>query len=282
MIAVAGATGRLGRLVIKQLVAQGRNDVIAWARSPEKAQDLGVRVREADYNRPEMLDEALKDIDVLVLISSNEEDQRKVQHDHVIRAAKRQGVQRIIYTSMLHADRSPLSLAESHRYTESALKASGLAYTILRNGWYTENHTSALGAALTNGVIVGSSGDGRFSSATRDNYAEAIIKVLISPDYENKILELAGDESWCMQDLAAEVSRQTGRDIPYHDLPVDEYAALLINAGLPVDTALMVAHWGPLIAEQNALFDDQHGLSTLLGRPTTPLAEAVSIELARL
>lgn len=281
MIAVTGATGQLGRLVIDRLVARGQRDVVALARTPEKGKDLGVPVREADYGRVDTLNSALKGVDVLMLISSDAVGHRAEHHRNVIEAAKAQGVKRIVYTSMLHADRSPLNLAEEHRFTEAALKDSGLVYTILRNGWYTENHTASLPAELAHGAIVGSSGNGRISSAVRADYADAAALVLTTPGYEGKTLELAGDESWTMSDLAAEVSRQTGRDIPYKNLSVAEYAAVLEQAGLPNVVADMVAHWGPLVANDNALFDDQQGLSKLLGRPTVSLADAVAAALAQ-
>lgn len=279
MIGVTGAAGQLGRLVIDRLIASGQ-DVVALARTPEKAQDLGVAVREADYSRPETLDGAFEGVGVLLLISSNNTGEHAEYHCNVIAAAKAQGVQRIVYTSMLHADRSPLTLAENHRYTEAALKDSGVAYTILRNGWYTENHTALLKMALEQGEFVGSSGVGRISSAVRADYADAAALVLMTPGYEGKTFELAGDESWSMSDLASEVSRQTGRTIPYRNLSAEEYEVVLVQAGVPAAAAKRIAFWGPLIADDNALFDDQHQLSTLLERPTVSLADAIAVALA--
>ena len=282
MIAVTGATGQLGHYVIQGLIDAGQKDIVALVRSPEKAQSLGVVVREADYDRPETLNKALEGVDVLLLISSSEVGKRAAQHRNVIAAAKAQGVKRIVYTSLLHADRSVLNLAEEHRDTEAALRSSGLDVTLLRNGWYTENYTGSLGSALEHGAIVGSAGHGRIASATRFDYAAAAVKVLTQAGFEGKTLELAGDEAWTLSDLAAEVSRQTGRDIPYHDMPEKDYAAVLQQAGLPPAMAAMIAHWDTQVANDDALFDDQHGLSKLLGRPTTTLAEAVRIALARL
>ena len=280
MIAVTGATGQLGRLIIERLVHQGVREVAALARAPQKGQDLGVAVREADYDRPDTLNAALQGVATLVLVSSSEVGQRSQQHRNVIAAARAQGVQRLVYTSVLHADRSPLNLAEEHRDTEAVLKASGIPYTILRNGWYTENYTGALDGALAQGAIVGCAGAGRISSATRADYADAAVKVATSAGFEHQILELAGDESWTLVDLAAEVSRQTGRDIPYRDLPETDYATVLVNAGVAKPVADMIAHWEVHIANAGALFDDKRGLSRLLGRPTTSLADAVKAALA--
>lgn len=282
MIAITGATGQLGRLVIDRLIQAGKQqEIVALARSPQKATALGVTVREADYDRPDTLARALVGVDVLLLVSSNELGQRAAQHRNVIAAAKAQGVKRIVYTSLLHADRSVINLADEHRDTEAALRMSGLSYTILRNGWYTENYTGNLGNALDHGAVVGSAGHGRISSATRADYAEAAAKVITHEGFDGKTLELAGDTSWTLSDLAAEVSRQTGRDIPYHDLPEADYAVVLERTGLPKPVAAMIAHWDVQVANGDALFDDQHELSKLLGRPTTSLADAVKAALSQ-
>ena len=132
-ISVSGATGALGRLVINQLKDKiPAADLVALVRSPAKASDLGVSAREADYSKPEILDQALAGVNTLLLISSSEVGRRGVQQHNVIAAAKNQGVKRIVYTSLLHADTSALSLADEHRETEAELKASGLLFTILR------------------------------------------------------------------------------------------------------------------------------------------------------
>lgn len=278
-IAITGATGQLGRLVIDKLRAKGRAaDLVALARSPEKAADLGVAVREADYDRPETLGPALAGVDTLLLISGSEVGRRVAQHRNVIAAAKNVGVKRIVYTSLLHADTSPISLADEHRATEAALKGAGIPSTILRNGWYTENYTGSLGGALAAGAIIGSAGDGRISLAARADYADAAVAVLTGTGHEGKVYELAGDEAWTLADLAAEVSRQTGRTIPYRSLPEAEYAAALAGFGLPEGLALAIASWD-VCASKGALFDDGRQLSALIGRPTTPLSTVVAAAL---
>lgn len=275
-IAVTGATGQLGRLVIEKLKAKlPSSEIVALARQPEKAGDLGVAVREADYERPDTLDAALAGVDTLLLISSSEVGRRVPQHLNVIEAAKRAGVKHIIYTSLLHAETSPMGLAEEHRTTESALKASGLPYTVLRNGWYTENYTASVGGALAGGALIGSAGEGRISSATRADFAEAAVAVLTGKGHEGQVYELAADEPYTLADLAAEVSRQSGRTIPYKNLPEAEYAAALAGFGLPEVFAQMLAHYD-VLASQGALFDNSRTLSKLIGRPTTPLSAAVA------
>lgn len=197
----------------------------------------------------------------------------------MIAAAVRAGVPFVAYTSLLHADTSPLALAEEHRQTEAALRDSGLAYTLLRNGWYTENYINSIRGAAAQGALVGSAGQGRIASATRADYAAAAAVVLTTDGHAGQVYELAGDEAWTMADLAAALSRVVGREIPYRDLPVPEYAAILSGAGMPAPIAQMFAEMDTLIA-QDALFDDSRTLSRLIGRPTTPLAEAVAQMLA--
>jgi NAD(P)H dehydrogenase (quinone) len=275
-IAVTGATGQLGRLVVSKLKDRvPAGEIVALVRSPEKAADLGVAAREADYDRPGTLGPALAGVDTLLLISANEVGKRAAQHQRVIEAAKEAGVRRIVYTSLLHADTSPLSLAGEHAATESALKASGIPFTILRNGWYTENYTGSIPGALAGGAFIGSAGEGRISSATRADFADAAVAALTGAGHEGKTYELAGDDAWTLADLAAEISRQTGRTIPYRDLPEAEYSAALAGFGLPAELAQAIAGWDTG-ASQDALYDDSRQLSRLIGRPTTPLPAAVA------
>jgi len=278
-IAVTGATGQLGRIVVEKLKTKvPASGIVALARSLDKAVDLGVIAREADYDQPETLAGALADVDTLLLISGNEIGKRAAQHRNVIEAAKKAGVERIVYTSLLRADTSTLSLAEEHRQTEAALKASGIPYTILRNGWYTENYTGSLGGAIAGGALIGSAGDGKISSAPRSDFAEAAVVVLTGKGHENKVYELAGDTAWTLADLAAEVSKQTGKEIPYRNLSEADYAAALKGFGLPEALAAAIAGWDAEAAK-GVLFDDGRQLSGLIGRPTVPLADTVALTL---
>ncbi|WP_151720519.1 SDR family oxidoreductase [Gemmobacter serpentinus] len=274
-IAVTGATGQLGRLAIAALQARGAAP-IALARDPSKL--AGVTARAFDYNAPDLT--ALAGVEVLVLISSNDLDgDRAGQHLRVIEAAKAAGVQRVVYTSLLHADASTMTLVQAHKPTEAALAASGLAVTILRNGWYTENYTAALGAALEHGAILGSAGQGQLSTAARADYAEAIAVTALDAAHAGKTYELAGDTSYTLTDLAAELSRQSGRTVTYVNLPEAEYAAALLGFGLPPTLAHALAD-SDRHAAAGALFDDSQSLSRLIGRPTTPMAETVRAALA--
>ena len=279
-IGVTGATGQLGRLVVEKLKQKVAADsVVALVRNPEKAADLGVETRPFDYTQPETLVTSLKGIDKLLLISGNEIGQRLPQHKAVIEAAKQAGVKQITYTSILHADSSPLGLAGEHLATEVAIKESGLNYTILRNGWYTENYTGSAKGAVGAGAFIGNAGDGKIASAARVDYAEAAAVVLAGEGYENKTYELAGDEAYTLTELAAEISRQTGKTVPYNNLTEAEYAGILKSFGLPDGLAEMLAD-SDTGASKGGLFDDSRALSKLIGRPTTPLAIVLAEALA--
>lgn len=275
-IGITGATGQLGRLVVNKLKEKvSADNIVALVRSPEKATELGVEAREADYDKPETLTSALAGIDTLLLISGSEVGQRARQHRSVLEAAKKTGVKRIVYTSLLHADTSSLSLADEHRATEADIKSSGIPYTLLRNGWYTENYTSSVPGALAGGAFIGSAGEGKISSAARADYAEAAVTVLTAEGHEGKVYELAGDDAYTLSDLAAEISRQTGKDIPYKNLSQADYAAALQSFGLPEGLAQAIASWD-VAASKGDLFDDQHQLSKLIGHSTTPLPATVT------
>lgn len=278
-IAVTGATGQLGRLAIAALKARGAAPV-ALVRSPEKAADLGVETRAFDYNAPDSA--ALAGVDVLVLISSNDFTDRAGQHGNVIAAAKAAGVKRILYTSILKATSSPMKfLPSDHAKTEALLAASGLEVTLLRNGWYTENLTGALGAAIQHGAIIGSAGEGRYAAAARKDYAEAIAVTALDAAHAGKTYELAGDTPFTGAELAAEVARQSGKPVAYVNLPEAEYAKALEGFGLPAGFAAVLAE-SDFAASKGALDDDSHTLSRLIGRPTTPMAETVAAALAAL
>jgi NAD(P)H dehydrogenase (quinone) len=284
MIALTGATGQLGRLVVDQLLAAATPaaSIAALVRQPAKAADLsarGVQARTADYNDPATLETALVGVDRLLLISSSEVGQRTAQHRNVIDAARRRHVGLLVYSSLLHADTSPLNLAAEHRETESLLRASGVPFVILRNSWYTENYTASVRSALALGALHGSAGEGRIASAARADFAAAAAKVLTGAATPGQTLELAGDQAYTLAELAAEISRQTGKTIPYRNLPEADYRAALLGAGLPEWLAAGLASWDTG-ASQGALFDDSHQLSHLIGRPTTSLAESVRQALA--
>jgi NAD(P)H dehydrogenase (quinone) len=277
-IAITAASGQLGRLVIRSLKSRvPAADLVALVRSPDKAADLGVAVREADYDRPESFARALAGVDTLLLISGPEVGKRVAQHRAVIDAARGAGVKRIVYTSALRADVSPLDIAPDHRATEAALKASGVPYTILRNGWYTENYTAQIGDYLARGASVGAAGDGRVSAASRADYAAAAAAVLIEDGHDNAIYELGGP-AFSLKELAAVIAELSGTDVVYRDLSVAELTEVLVGAGLDESTARFVAALDEAVARGD-LYTDSSDLARLIGRPATPLADVIRTAL---
>ncbi len=271
-IAVTAATGQLGRLAIAALKARGAAP-IALARDPRKAADIAVEARAFDYTSADPA--ALAGVKTLVLISSNDFNDRAGQHRKAIAAAKAAGVHRILYTSILKGDASPMILAQDHIATEAALRESGLPATILRNGWYTENYTGALAAAIQHGAVLGAAGEGRVSSAARQDYAEAIAVTALDAAHAGKTYELAGDSAHTGADFAAAVARASGKPVAYVSLPLADYAKALEGFGLPAGFAAVLAD-SDARAGEGALFDDSRTLSRLIGRPTTPIAETIA------
>ena len=273
-IAITGATGQLGQLALAAIKARG-GSAVALARDPSKVTG---EARAFDYTKPETHG-ALKGVSVLVLISSNDFNDRVGQHKAVIAAAKAHGVGHVIYTSILKGDASPMILAADHIGTEAALKESGLAHTVLRNGWYIENYTGALGAAIEHGAMIGSADQGLISAAARADYAEAIAAVALDPALQGQVHELAGDVPFTMAAMAAVVARVSGKPVAFVNLPKADYAKALEGFGLPAPVAAIFADSDDQSA-RGALFDDSRTLSRLIGRPTTPMADVIAAALA--
>lgn len=278
MIAITGATGLLGQHVIENLLQTvPAGQIVAIVRNPAKGASLsrkGISVRQADYNDEASLIRALQGVEKLLLISSSEIGQRVTQHRNVINAAKSANVKFIAYTSLLHADTSPLSLHTEHVETEKMLADSGILYTLLRNGWYTENYLASVPAALEHGVFIGAAGDGKIASAARADYAAVAARVISEDGHAGKVYELAGDEAWTLSHLAKELTEQSGKNVVYQNLSQADFVAALKNAGLPDKLSEMLAY-SDIGASEGGLFDDSHTLSKLIGRPTTTLAESI-------
>ncbi|MGK9149112.1 SDR family oxidoreductase [Plantibacter flavus] len=278
-VVVTGATGQLGRLVVEHLLARGTDPatIVATGRRTEVLADLaaqGVHTAKVDFTDPATLDAALEAGDVLLLVSGSEVGQRVAQHANVIDAAKRAGVARIVYTSAPKADTSALILAPEHKATEELIIASGLPFTFLRNGWYTENYAQTVQQGASTGSIIGSVGTGRVASASRTDYAEAAAVVLTTEGHEGSVYELSGDVAWTHDELAAAIGELAGREVVYQDLSPEDHAAALVSAGLDEGTVgFVVALDGN--TRDGLLGDTSGDLSRLIGRPTTPLIEGL-------
>jgi NAD(P)H dehydrogenase (quinone) len=276
--AVTGASGKLGRLVLDELLRQtDAANVVALARDPATLQEYdqrGVQVRQADYDDPASLKAALRGVDRLLLISGNAVGERERQHGNVIDAAKDAGVSYIAYTSILKGDKSRLALAPEHVATEKLLAGSGLNYDLLRNGWYSENYTGGLAQSVESGKIFGAVGQGRLSTASRQDLAAGAAGALLRSE-GGQTYELAGDSAWTMDEFAAEVSRQAGKPIEYVNQNEADYAKVLEGAGLPPPVASMLASTSAL-SGHGELYDESQDLSRLSGRPTTPISETIA------
>lgn len=278
--AVTGASGPFGHIVVEELLSRGvpASDVVAIVRTPSKVADLaerGVQVREGDYSRPETLPAALAGVQRLLLVSGSEIGSRVAQHAAVIDAAKAAGVERIAYTSILKAGNTSNPLAGEHEATETALRASGLPVTLVRNGWYVENYTSQLGQYLERGEILGATAGGKVSAAARADYATAAAAALLADQDGDLVVHELGGPAFTFDELAATVSDVTGTKVAHRNLPVEEYAAALEQVGLDAGTAGFVAGLDASIAAGD-LETDSEDLVRLLGRPATPLADVVS------
>jgi len=278
MLAVTGANGQLGRLVLNHLEKITDAPIRALVRSPQKAEDMAsdrVSLAKADYDDPQTLPAALTGVERLLLISGSEVGKRAGQHAAVIDAAKAAGVRFIVYTSLLNAPRSDLMLATEHVETEEMLENSGIPHAILRNGCYLENFTGTVAAALEHGAVVGASGEGKFAAAGREDYAEAASIVLSGEDLSTRALELAGHPAFSLKDLAKEISKQTGREIPFNNLSEEDYKKVLIGAGLPEGFAAVLAD-SDRGAAQGALYDEATTLRDLIGHPTKSVEDLVT------
>ena len=276
--AVTGASGQLGRLVLDELLQKVEpGAIVAIVRDPSKLSNYaakGIEVRRGDYDDPASLESALAGVDRLLLISGNALGERPRQHKNVTDAAKKAGVGYIAYTSILGADDTPIKLGGEHRATEATLAESGLSYDLIRNGWYNENYVGSLPAQVEAGVITGAAGQGRVSSAARADYAAGAAEVLVNGK-GGEVYELAGDESWSMEEFAAKVSHQSGKEVKYQDMSETDYAKSLEAVGLPDYVARIVANSNASVA-LGALENDGRTLSGLTGRKTTPIGETIA------
>ena len=281
-IVVTGATGQLGRLAVESLLDRGvpAAEITATGRSTDKLADLaarGVTVVAADYTDPASLEAAFAGADKVLIVSSNDFNDRAGQHRNAVDAAVRAGVGHVVYTSGPKATTSSMLLMSDHRATEENLAASGLTTTVLRNGWYVENYTGQVATYLEHGMV-GSAGDGKVSLALRSELAEAAAVVLTTEGHEGKVYELGGD-AVTLPELAAIISDVTGQTVTYTDVPVEAFTGILVGAGMPEPVAGIFADVDRSISE-GELYVDPTDLAALLGRPATPVAQAVKVALA--
>jgi len=276
-IVVTGATGHFGRIGVQSLLAKGvpAGQIVATGRNIDRIADLGVTVKQASYDDLDALKAAFAGADRVLFVSGSEIGKRLTQHRNVVEAAKDAGVGRVVYTSAPHADTTDMKLAAEHRATEQMLIESGLPYTFLRNSWYIENYD--VHQALQDGLW-GAARDGRISGATRADMAEGAVAALVGDGHENKVYEIGG-EPFTLAELAAEISRQSGKEVTYTDLSPEKYTEMLVGVGVPEPVAELLADSDRAAAE-GALLVPKTDLENLLGRPVTPLSTAIGAALA--
>jgi NAD(P)H dehydrogenase (quinone) len=181
----------------------------------------------------------------------------------------------VAYTSTLQADTAATIIGATHRATEEYLRERRVPSVLVRNGWYLENYTAQLPGILQTGAVIGAAGQGRVSAASRADYAEAAAVVLTTQSHVGAVYELGGDEAFTLTELAAAISAAAGKQITYTDLSAQELARVLAGAGLPADLADVLADADRGLS-RGELFTDSGDLGRLIGRPTTPLADAVA------
>lgn len=277
-VAVTGATGKLGGAVVGELLkVRAPDSIVALVRDPARAADLkarGVQVRAAPYEDREALRTALDGVSALLLVSGSEVAARVSQHRNVIDAAKAAGVGRLAYTSIAKAETSTNPLAPDHKATEAYLRASGVPFTMLRDNWYTENYYPNIEQARRTGTVVAAAGKGKVASATRADYAAGAAAVLTTEGHEGKVYEFSGDHAWDFDELADAISQVIRMPVRYEAVTSETLMERLEAQGLAAATARFVAAMDQSI-EAGDLAAVSPDLSRLVGRPTTPLLEAL-------
>ena len=278
-VVVTATSGHLGRLVVEDLLDRGlqASDIVAGARSPDAVADLaerGVRTAALDYDDPATVEAAVGPGDTLVLVSGNDLARRDRQHGDVVAAAARAGAGHLVYTSGLRAAESPSPIAASHAPTEDVVRAGGIPFTILRNGWYTENYARDLPALRASGTLLASVGDGKVASASRRDLAQAVGAVVTGAGHHGRTYELSGDVAWSYADLATALGEVLGRDVVYRPVTPEEHLQALLDAGVPEQFAGMAVAVDAGIREGAFAFTNGD-LARLLGRPTTSLVDGL-------
>ena len=239
---VTGASGQLGRLVLDALLASGKvapASIIATTRDTAKLADYaakGIIVRAADFDDPASLNAAFAGVSRVLIVSTDALDRpgkRLVQHKAAVAAAQKAGVKHILYTSMPQPDDSLVTFAPDHLGTEEAIKATGIPYTILRDGWYAENLFMSLPHALETGAWYTATGEGRIAHITRADTAAALAGALLKAGDESRTYTLTGTKSRTAEEIAAVVSEATGKPLKVVHVTDAQLAEGLKAAGLP-------------------------------------------------
>jgi len=280
MILITGATGHLGSAVIEHLVKKTTADnIVAFARDESKTsvfaeKDIEVRIGNFDY--ASSLDNAMQDIEKILLISTIDHH-RLQQHKNVVDAAKKAGVKHILYTSVSIKDLPNCAtkvIMESHFQTEDYIKESGLKYTFLRNSLYTDMIPVYVGEKVFETGIIFPAGNGKVAYALRREMGEATANVLLQNGHENKIYEITGSELYSYEEVAKALSELSGKNITYTDVDAAELSKQLKQAGVPEGLQFIITGFATDI--KNGHFANvSKDLENLLGRKPASLKEAL-------
>jgi NAD(P)H dehydrogenase (quinone) len=277
-IAITGATGQFGSLVIESLLKTvPAGDLVVSVRNPDKASDLktrGVEVRHGDFDQPETLATAFAGVDRLLIVSADGDNETRIrQHKAAVDAAVKAGVGFIAYTSVGDAEKSELFLAEVHRVTEETIRATGIPFSFLRNNWYMENEVGSIQGAVAGAPWVTSAGSGKVGWAARGDYAEAAANVLTGEGHENTVYELSG-KPLTQDELTKIIGDVIGKEIKVMQVDDEAYAKIMAEVGVP-EAALPI-----VVAIQRGIREGwleivSDDLEKVLSRPVTPLADVI-------
>lgn len=277
-ILVTGATGKLGGKVVEALLKTvPASELAVSVRNPEKAEALrarGVEVRHGDFDLPETLDSAFSGIDRLLIISADGDNETRIrQHANAVAAAQRAGVKFIAYTSLVNATESQNLFAPTHKATEAAIVNTGIPYSFLRNNWYLENEIPSIQGVLAGAPWVTSAEDGKVGWAPQQDYAEAAAAVLTGAGHENSVYELSG-RLLTQEEIAAALGEVIGKEVAVQQVDDATYAEIMKGVGVPDFLIPLVVDIQKSIRE-NTLAVESNDFEKLLGRPATPINEAL-------
>jgi NAD(P)H dehydrogenase (quinone) len=278
-VAITGASGNLGRQVAELLLERLEpSEIVLVTRRPEALADLaerGAEVRSGDFDDPAGLEAALAGVDRALLISTDVVGDRVVQHSRAVAAAKAAGVRHLVYTSVPRPDAdNPARVAAEHGGTEAAIRDSGLDWTFLRNGLYSEFQVPPAQQAIASGRLIANTGEGRSAYVARTDCAAAAAAVLATDGHEGQAYDITGPEALSAADLAALFGELGGTTVELVLVDDDAYRAGLLEAGLPASLVETLVTFGQAIRE-GWLADVSDAVERLTGRPPRTLRDVL-------
>ena len=279
-ILVTGSTGNIGSSVIETLLKNiPAQNISALVREEKKTSEIkakGINVFQGDYDNISSLENAMSNIDTVLLISAGDQGDRMQQHRNVIDTAKKSGVENIAYTSRAMRNRETLAhqLMEEHFLTEDYIKASGLNYTIFRNTLYMDVLPLFVSKKVFETGIYQPAGDGKVAFALRKEMGEAMANVLSNEDCENKIYKFTNNEAYSFYDIARALTALSVKEIKYHPVDISTFQERMRPTGIPEPMLQKVVEFNTDIknGQEDEITND---LENKLGRKPTTLKEGL-------